>query len=125
MMKVNRLFAASVAIALLSAPAAAQKPPLIPSFVLSITHKLERLPDTSASGIMKREFGFTKAYITPLAPARNIQNPGSPATSHVPNPVVMLGEASHAQRFAKRLCCAAAAWQLMHRMLANSPSTYG
>jgi len=34
MMKVNRLFAASVAIALLSAPPAAQKPPLTPSFVL-------------------------------------------------------------------------------------------
>jgi hypothetical protein len=32
----------------------------------------------------------------------------------------------HAQgRFANRLCCAAAAWQLMHSMLANPPSTYG
>ncbi len=28
-------------------------------------------------------------------------------------------------RFANRLCCAAAAWQLMHSMLANPPSTYG
>ena len=34
MMRVNRLFAASVAIALLSAPAAAQKPMPIPFFVL-------------------------------------------------------------------------------------------
>ena len=29
-------------------------------------------------------------------------------------------------RFANRLCCAAVAWQLMHSMLANPPSTsYG
>jgi hypothetical protein len=28
-------------------------------------------------------------------------------------------------RFADRLCCAAAAWQLMHSTLGNPPSTYG
>jgi len=29
------------------------------------------------------------------------------------------------RRFANRLCCAAAAWQLMRSTLGNPPSTYG
>ena len=106
MMKVNRLFAASVAIALLSAPAAAQKPPLTPSFVLSITHKLERRPDTSASGIMKREFGFTKAYITPPSPQRETSKIQEAPRRHT-YPTLLSCWAKHLMRSASRSASAA------------------
>ena len=100
---------------------------------------------------MKREFGFTQVRFRyqSVMPTQSIQNPARPKPREVTHTTVMLSEAKHLKsrptktprsrptfclsapaalqsgaqgQFANRHCCA---WQLMHSMLANPPSTYG
>jgi len=98
---------------------------------------------------MKREFGFTQVRFRyqSVMPTQSIQNPARPKPREVTHTTVMLREAKHLKsrptktprshptscltqrfspaHFANRLCCAAAAWQLMRSTLGNPPSTYG
>ena len=70
------------------------------------------LPQCPRSASVRHAFRF----FAPLRMTRVRQGASDPAA-------LQSGRAQG--RFANRLCCAAAAWQLMHSMLANPPSTYG
>ena len=70
------------------------------------------LPQCPRSASVRHAFRF----FAPLRMTRVRQGASDPAA-------LQSGRAQ--ERFANRPCCAAAAWQLMHSMLANPPSTYG
>ena len=53
-----------------------------------------------------------------------LRSPAQPPNAPPQHPRSTLANRAQEQ-FANRPCCAAAAWQLMHSMLANPPSTYG
>ena len=53
-----------------------------------------------------------------------LRSPAQPPNAPPQHPRSTLANRAQEQ-FANRPCCAAAAWHLMHSMLANPPSTYG